>query len=48
VKKKYCSEIQRGENRTANLEEFSKEGYGSKRVVFPTMMTVKYIGKAIP
>jgi hypothetical protein len=36
---RYCCEIQRSENRI-NLAESSKEGYGSKRAVFPMMMTM--------
>jgi hypothetical protein len=34
----YWCEIQIGENRLANMEESSKEDYGSKRTVFPMMM----------
>jgi hypothetical protein len=40
-KKKYCCEIQRSENRMANLAAYSEEGYGSKVAVLPMMMMFK-------
>jgi hypothetical protein len=47
-KKKYFCEIQRSENRLANLAKSSTERYGSKRALFPMMIMVKYKVKSIP
>jgi hypothetical protein len=40
VLKIYCFEIQRSENRMANLADFSKEGYASKRALLPMMVMI--------
>jgi hypothetical protein len=44
LRKKICREIQRSENRMiqlkTNLEEFSAEGYGSKRVFLPMIIMI--------
>jgi hypothetical protein len=42
VQKSYC-EIQKSENRVANLAEYSKEGYGSRRAVFSMMMMMMMV-----